>query len=253
MNSKRLIVSCFLCALSLLLVSALLGCGSQAKEPAATAPVVAQQEPANDAPVIANLTADLKVQPLGKTQIVCDANDANGDKLSYRWSATDGIISGSSSTVTWTAPQKPGSYMVTVVVNDGKGGVAKRDIVLSVPDKPNNAPVLEGIKFENPPHVPTTIKPVMSEKDKDRNPEPRIRIYDTAEITCLASDPDNDKLDYAWMASAGKINSIQGKPESVQWIAPGAGGSYKVTCEVSDPAGLTATFSIVVTVQCCYH
>jgi len=233
-----------------LLVTAASGCASP-KEPAAATPVVTQQEPANDAPVIASLKSDLQVQPGATAQVYCDASDANGDKLSYRWTANDGIISGSSATVSWTAPQKPGSYMVTVVVNDGKGGVAKKDIVLTVPDKPNNAPVIEGIKFQRPGHLPTTIKPNMTEKDKDKNPDPVIRIYETADITCIASDPDNDKLDYAWMATAGKINSIPGKPESVQWIVPGAGGTYKVTCEVSDPKGLTATFTIIITVKCC--
>jgi hypothetical protein len=253
MNSKRLILSCTLCVFSLLLVSAIAGCSSPAKEPAsAAAPVVTQQqEPANDAPVIASLIADLQVQPLGKTQVVCDAIDANGDNLTYRWTATDGTITGSASTVTWTAPQKAGSYMITVVVNDGKGGVSKKDVIVTVPDKPNNAPVIEGIKFQRPGHLPTTIKPNMTEKEKDKNPDPVIRIYETADITCIASDPDNDKLDYAWMATAGKINSVPGKPESVQWIVPGAGGTYKVTCEVSDPRGLTANFTIVITVKCC--
>jgi hypothetical protein len=251
MNSKRLVTSCFLCIFSLLLVSAISGCSSQAKEPAVTTPVVAQQEPANEAPVIATLTADLQVQPLGTTQVVCEANDANGDTVTYRWSATDGTISGSSSTVSWTAPQKSGTYMITVVVSDGKGGVAKKDIILTVPEKPNNPPVIEGIKFQRPGHLPTTIKPNMTEKEKDKNPDPVIRIYETADITCIASDPDNDKLDYAWMSTAGKINSLPGKPESVQWIVPGAGGTYKVTCEVSDPKGLTSTFTIIITVKCC--
>jgi len=248
MNLKNILSTGLVCILTVLLVVAISSCSSPAEEPAAP---VTKPAPVNDAPVIANLTADLQVQPLGKTQVFCDANDANGDSLTYRWSATGGTVGDSSSTVTWTAPQKPGSYMITVVVSDGKGGVSKKDFIVTVPEKPNNAPVIEGITFQRPGHMPTTIKPNMTVKDKDRNPDPVIRIYETADITCIASDPDKDDLDYAWMATAGKINSVPGKPESVQWIVPGAGGTYKVTCEVSDPDGQTATFTIIITVRCC--
>jgi hypothetical protein len=250
MNSKRILGLGLTYAFSLLLIIAVAGCSGPVKE---TPQVVTQTQPeqANDVPVIATLSADLQVQPLGKTQVICDAVDANGDNLTYRWTATGGTISGASSTVTWTAPQKSGSYMIKVVVSDNKGGAATRDVIVTVPDKANNPPVIEGIKFQRPGHLPTTIKPNMTEKEKEKNPDPVIRIYETADITCIASDPDNDTLDYAWMANAGKINSVPGKPESVQWIVPGAGGTYKVTCEVSDPKGLTATFTITITVKCC--
>ena len=252
MKSIRFNAFWLTCICSLLAITAAAGCNNAPSLPAAaTAQPAAAPEPVNDAPVIASLIADQQVQPLGKTQVACDANDANGDNLTYRWTCTDGTISGSAATVAWTAPQKPGSYMISVVVSDGKGGVSKKDVIVTVPDKPNNAPVIESIKFQRPGHMPTIQKPNMTEKDKDRNPDPVARIYETVDITCTASDPDNDKLDYAWMATAGKINSVQGKPESVQWIVPGAAGTYKVTCEVSDSKGVTATFTIIVTVKCC--
>ncbi len=253
MKSIKYITSFLICLLSLLPVFITAGCNNSTDSPAeAAAQPVSSSEPVNDAPVIARLAADLQVQQLGETQVICDASDANDDTLTYRWTCTDGTLSGSGAAVTWSAPEKPGTYMITVVVNDGKGGVAKKDVIVTVPDKPNNAPVIEGIKFQRPGHLATTIKPIMTEKEKDRNPDPVARIYETVDITCIASDPDNDKLDYAWMATAGKINSLEeGKPESVQWIVPGAGGAYKVTCEVSDAKGATASFTIVITVKCC--
>lgn len=252
MKSIKYIATLLLCVLSFLPVFTAAGCNSTANPPAAAAAQPASAlEPVNDAPVIASLAADLQIQPLGKIQVVCDATDANNDTLTYRWTCTAGTLSGSGAAVTWSAPEKPGSYMITVVVGDGKGGVSKKDVIVTVLDKPNNTPVIEGIKFQRPGHLPTTIKPNMTEKEKDRNPDPVARIYETVDITCIASDADNEKLDYAWMATAGKINSVQGKPESVQWIVPGASGSYKVTCEVTDAKGATATFTIVVTVKCC--
>jgi len=252
MNPKITATTRFIYVLPLMLILSLIGCGGIASEP--VAPAVessAPPESTNEAPVITSLTTDLQVQPLGKTRVVCEATDADGDNLTYRWACTNGTIEGASATVTWAAPQTPGSHMITVVVSDGRGGVSKKDIIVTVPEKPNNPPVIEGIRFQRPGHLPTTIKPNMTEKEKDRNPDPVIRIYETADITCIASDPDNDSLTYAWLANAGKLVSVEGKPESVQWIVPGAGGTYKVTCEVSDEKGLTATFTITITVKCC--
>ena len=249
MNPKSIVKTCFLHIFSVMLILALSGCGSTTSGPAAQPP--APPEPTNEAPVIASLTTDLQVQPLGKTQVVCEAIDTDGDNLTYRWACSDGILEGSSATVTWTAPQTSGSYMVTVVVSDGKGGVAKKDLTIIVPEKPNNPPVIEGIRFQWLDHLPTTIKPNMTEKEKERNPDPVIRTLETADITCIASDPDNDSLSYAWLANAGKIISVEGKPESVRWRVPGAGGTYTVTCRVSDEKGLTDNFTINITVKCC--
>ena len=249
MNQKLRAKTCFLYIFSLILILTLTSCSNAVSEPAAQPP--APPEPVNEAPVIVSLTANPQVQPQDKAQVVCEATDVDGDNLTYCWSCTDGILEGASATVTWTAPQTPGSYTVTVVVSDGKGGVAKKDLTITVPEKPNNPPVIEGIRFQRPGHMPTTIKPNMTDKEKERNPDPVIRIYETADITCLASDPDNDRLNYVWMANAGKVISVEGKPESVQWIVPGEGGTYTVTCRVSDEKGLTDNFTINITVKCC--
>ena len=253
MNPKITATTRFIYVLPLMLILALIGCGGTVSEP--VAPAVespAPPESTNEAPVITSLTADLQVQPQDKAQVVCEATDVDGDNLTYCWSCTDGILEGSSATVTWTAPQAPGNYTVTVVVSDGKGGVAKKDLTITVPEKPNNPPVIEGIKFQWEGHMPTTIKPNMTEKEKKSNHDPVIRIWEPANITCLASDPDNDSLSYKWLANAGTIKSVEGwPPESVRWIAPGAGGTYTVTCRVSDEKGLTDTFTINITVKCC--
>lgn len=233
---------------SILFVLLAVACSGQAEDQQpATATV--SQGPVNEAPVIINVISNpLQVAAGSTAEITCEANDANGDNLTYRWTATGGTISGSSSVITWTAPEKPGSFMVTATVSDGHGGTVKKDAIITVPKKPNNPPVIEGITFQRPGHMATTIKPNMTQKEKDKNPDPLIRIYETADITCLASDPDNDDLDYIWMATGG---SIKGSGAYVQWVVPGAGGNYKVTCEVSDPDGLTSTFTIDVTVKCC--
>ena len=83
---------------------------------------------ANHRPVITSLEAEPeRVLPRGSCQIVCNATDPDGDELIYGWSAGGGGITGEGATVTWTAPGSVGSYNVTVIVIDSRGGeVTKR-------------------------------------------------------------------------------------------------------------------------------
>ena len=63
---------------------------------------------------------------------MCSANDADGDVLSYSWSKTGGSISGSGSTVTYTAPSTDGIYTITSTVNDGTGGEDSKTVNIVV-------------------------------------------------------------------------------------------------------------------------
>jgi hypothetical protein len=210
-------------------------------------------EPGNSPPVIISLAAAFpQVQPLGKTLVTCEAKDPDGDNLTFKWNAAQGALEGNGDIVTWTAPQKSGQYLLTVVVTDGKGGISTKNVVITVPEKPNNAPSIQGIKFTRPGHSPITIKPNMTEKEKERTPDPTIRQYETADISCMATDPDKDDLSYAWFTTCG---TIKGKGATVQWIAPSAAyaqnGNCTVTCEVTDGRGGTATFQLIIIVKCC--
>lgn len=61
------------------------------------------------------------VAPSGTVAFFANANDPNGDALTYTWSATGGSISGTGSTVNWTAPATEGIFQIKVVVTDDKG------------------------------------------------------------------------------------------------------------------------------------
>jgi hypothetical protein len=51
----------------------------------------------------------------------------NGDRFSPQWDATGGTLSGTSGdAVTWTAPQEPGTYDITLTVSDGVVRVGQR-------------------------------------------------------------------------------------------------------------------------------
>jgi hypothetical protein len=192
------------------------------------------------------LSADHQVPILGKTSIICDVSDPNGDNLTYKWTATGGTIDGTASTVTWTAPEKGGDYDIMVVVSDSKGGSVTGNIIINVPEKPNNPPVITALKFTRQGRLPVTIK--LSDVQQNRIPDLVIKKFETADIYCLASDPDNDKLDYVWMTTGGKLI---GNGAEVQWIAAGEPGNYTISVEVSDSKGASVTFTIPITVKCC--
>lgn len=79
---------------------------------------------ANTAPVISAYTATPTLLPPGQSSsLTVTASDADGDALSYEYTASGGTISPAGAQATWTAPSTatPGSsFTVTVTVKDGK-------------------------------------------------------------------------------------------------------------------------------------
>jgi rhodanese-related sulfurtransferase len=107
--------------------------------------IVAWQEPVatvNHPPIIGDLiVTPEEPQFFQETNIIlkgkgcnieCIASDPDNDKLSYKWSADGGSISGEGSMVTWIAPSQGGEIIIAVTVSDGSSGVATRSIVFTV-------------------------------------------------------------------------------------------------------------------------
>jgi outer membrane protein OmpA-like peptidoglycan-associated protein len=85
--------------------------------------------------------------PVGGTAAVtADAQDPDGDTLRYRWSAPSGSFANQVDRQTrWAATQQPGPVVVTVTVDDGKGGTANASTTIQVLPPP---PVVE-LNFED--------------------------------------------------------------------------------------------------------
>lgn len=79
---------------------------------------------ANHAPVIGTLVASTDTCiPNGTVILRVSAADADGDPVTFAWTATAGTLSRTNGdTVVWTAPAAAGAATVTVVASDGKGG-----------------------------------------------------------------------------------------------------------------------------------
>jgi hypothetical protein len=218
-NRARLVM--FLAITVLILSSA---CATQTPPP--------PPPPPNQPPVIESITAEKEVLTLAETQVVCQASDADGDTLTYQWSADGGTITGEGNTIAWAAPDTSDNYTITVTVSDGKGGTIAQSITIAAISKPNNPPVVNGLTIDGAPPVK----------------ENTARQWVTKIIHCNAEDPDGDKLSYLWRATGGKIT---GEGSTVGWTSPGVNGEYTLTVVVSDGRDGKAEESIVFKVLCC--
>ncbi|MFW6102476.1 MAG: Ig-like domain-containing protein [Chloroflexota bacterium] len=177
---------------------------------------------ANHHPAITGLEAEReRVLPGTSCQIVCTASDADGDELSYNWSASVGKIIGEGGTVTWVAPNYAGFYDVTVTVTDGRGGEATKTITIEA--RTNKPPIIIGLAADE-------ICSLSS---------------GSLQVTCNASDPDGDELSYEWSTTAGNIS---GTGAVVNWTAPEEVGVYNVTAVVKDGYGGSDTRTLPISV-----
>lgn len=68
-------------------------------------------------------------------------------------------------------------------------------------------------------------------------------------VTCDASDPENDEPSYEWTTSGGNIT---GTGPAIVWTAPSEVGTYNITVVVSDGYGGSATDALDVDVVCSF-
>ena len=87
---------------------------------------------------------------VGKTSTVsADAQDPDGDALTYSWSATSGTLTAASARQTpWTAPMVEGPVPVTVRVDDGKGASASDVVTMQVIKEAVKEVVFEDVHFD---------------------------------------------------------------------------------------------------------
>jgi len=156
----------------------------------------------------------------GSSTVKCTASDPDGDTVTFSWTYTGGSISGTGSTVTWTAPATPGVYTVTAIVSDGKGGTVTRSISITSTNR-------------NPQISSLTATPAI------------VVAGGSSIVICTASDADGDTLTYSWIYAGGSISETG---STITWTAPATFGIYTITAIVSDGKGGTATQSVSIAV-----
>lgn len=187
--------------------------------PPATQPPVPPAVPAgNQPPTVSGITlspAGSTVAKNGTVTLNCAASDANGDSLSYKWTATGGSLGSidGSSTV-WVAPELTGSFTVTVTVTDGKGGSTTAQQTFTV--VANAAPAISSLTG-----TPTSTT-----------------ANGKIAVSASVSDTDGDTIAYRWTADGGTITGVGA---NVTWqapdVKPGEKTDFVITLNVDDGRG----------------
>ncbi|MBN1376280.1 MAG: hypothetical protein JXA01_09005 [Dehalococcoidia bacterium] len=197
----------------------------------------------NHAPVIESISHVKDVFSNVETQLACLASDADGDNLTYRWSADAGDIMGEGANILWMPPDKLGTYNVVLVVADGKGGEARETI---------NIRVVTNADGSATPRIEIKLKlgetqPVVIEGQ-------RSRIWMTTDIACIVENAGKNQLTYTWLANGGKIAGgglEEGKADRIGWTAPGVQSDSVIKVVVTDSQGRSAAGQVNIHVFCC--
>jgi hypothetical protein len=141
-------------------------------------------------------------------------------------------------------PGKMGTYPITLLVTDGKGGVATENISIRVvTNADGTATQLVELKLK----LGDTEAPVVYKQ--------RIRSWFEIDILCVIEDAGSTgDLIYTWSATGGELKDKglkEGKANRMTWKAPSVKGDYTVNVTVKDSAGKEAKGQVIVTVFCC--
>jgi peptidoglycan-associated lipoprotein len=89
------------------------------------------------------------VQVGQQATVRANAQDPDGDTLTYRWTAPQGALATPAERESrWTAPQQEGPVALTVTVDDGKGGTASDTVNIQVTRPPVKTYTFEDVHFD---------------------------------------------------------------------------------------------------------
>jgi hypothetical protein len=219
--------------------------------------------PENPAPTVT--LSGTQVSEGGSVRVTADADDPEGESLTYDWSFSgDGTLSGSGSSVTYEAPSgissdTSGSVTVTVFEQDeDKSNQASATV--TVQNKvSDDDPDGDGIPNSDD-ECDNTAEDNDGYEDSDgcpENPAPSVSLSGSqvteggsTTLTANANDPESESLSYDWTLSGD--GTLSGSGSSVTYEAPSdisSDTSATVSITVSEQdEGKSAQDSATVTV-----
>ena len=158
------------------------------------------------------------------TTVYATVEDTDSGQITYEWSAADGTFSGSGANVQFHAPGILGTVEIRLIARDPEGNrdtaILQMTIVAEINDAPQIIDIQKSMAYASP--------------------------NETLQLTCLATDGNNDPLTYTWTAMGGSYNGVG---NVVAWIAPATEGIFDLTVKVSDDEGLFAQKTIKILVK----
>jgi outer membrane protein OmpA-like peptidoglycan-associated protein len=153
------------------------------------------------------------------------ATDADNDRLNYSWTTNGGTVEGAGPEIRWNSSNAaPGTYTVSLRVDDGRGGIADCSADVRVETKPASPPTLS----------------CTAERGS-------VSVGELVQVAGTANDADGNPLTFSWTASGGQI---VGSGPSVKLDTSGlASGQYTVTGQVTDGHGGVADCSVHIDAQ----
>ncbi len=180
------------------------------------------QKVLNYPPRIVALTAKDVVVTTKTVTFYCTAKDRETTQLKYDW-AVDGKSYGGDDTLVWKAPADTGVVKVICKVTDTGGLTDSDTIAIRVVKRINYPPVIGKIKADDRIIAPNS----------------------STSVTCFASDPNGDKITYAWKTSEGQI---EGAGKTITYVAPAKVADIYLVCTVADGES-SASDSLLVLVR----
>lgn len=123
--------------------------GVRVYAPPAPPPPPPPPPPANRPPTVKARCEPCTIEVGKASTVTADAQDPDGDTLSYKWSSPTGSFGNAADRQTqWTAPMQEGAVPVTVTVDDGKGGTASDTVTIQVVRPPRKEYNFEDVHFD---------------------------------------------------------------------------------------------------------
>ncbi len=116
---------------------------------AAAAAAAAKVQPANRPPTVTAACDPCTVEVGTVSTVSADAQDPDGDALTYRWTTNAGTFSTPANRRSpWTAPMVVGPVSVTITVTDSRGTTASASVTIQVVQPAAKDFVFEDVHFE---------------------------------------------------------------------------------------------------------
>ena len=190
----------------------------------------------NTYPIVSNITANpVSIDRSESTSISLTASDADGDPLTYSWSAgcAGSFNDATAQNPVFTADANAvyGSCTLSVTVSDGRGGVNTGTLGIRI---------AAAVTADLAPQVLSTYQQAVT-----------VGPGGTLVFRAEAVDPEGGALTFAWSASAGTMGpatenaTTNGTQSEVVWTAPSTGTGFGISVTITDSSGVSTTYNFL--------